>query len=446
MASYGWIRRLLPARRPRRRRPLYGCRRTERLECKTLLSAFVVTTPIDLPDVAIGDGFAVAANGETSLRAAVQEANARPGPDMIIFPARHFALFGDVSVESAVDEAPLSESLAVTDDLMVIGWGATPSMVEGILHSRVFDVQEGVTLNIGALILRNTRSVAAAASSGGQAEIADVRVESDTDAPPTSEPDDAPRDASSETAVADLNADRARAAVVSAVIEHQDRLLADLYNRQPPVAGEPQLIIPRQIDTPQVDPPLDVTLGITNPRPAGAEAALEHDGQNSPRFARSTDGKTDTQERTAGRLPTTVVNSLFEAGPGAVDDEIRPAGATESAGFDGLDVAPERNADGTEPAVEGPQPLFPELEIPPVETELPVIPEAAPFLPDLESDLPEIQVDEAATSQRRSTFLPVFLGGLLTSAVRYRSTAIRQRELQDGRPDTRWATRVEALI
>ena len=445
MAFQGWIRQLLPARKPRRRRPLYGCRQTERLECKTLLTVFVVTTPLDLPDIGIGDGSAVAANGETSLRAAVQEANARPGPDMIIFPARHFALFGDVSVEPAVDEAPLSESLAVSDDLTIIGWGATAAMFEGLLNSRVFDVRDGVTLNLRRLTFHSARTVPAAAS-GGQAEIADVSDESVVDAPPTSESDDLPRDASSETAIADLSAVRARTANASAVSPHRGNLLAEIFSRQIFVADKQPPLVPRQFVVPQAGSPPDATLGITNPQPPGAESALRHEDGGPSRIARSADRKVDSEDQAAEQNQSGVVNSLFETVPAADNDNVQPARAVEPAEPPRREAVSEPVSNDVPVTHEMSQPLFPELEIPPVETELPVIRQAAPLLPDFESELPDIQVNEPATTQRRSAFLPVLLSSVLASAARYRSTARRRQDSRDCRVGNRWATRVEALI
>ena len=446
MASHGWIRRLLPARKPPRRRPLYGCRRTESLECRTLLTAFVVTTPLDLPDVAIGDGSAVTANGETSLRAAVQEANALPGSDTVILPSGLFVLFGDDPIDVADDGALQSGLLTVTDNLTLIGAGSTATVIDGSVLPSVLEVRDGATLDLGWLTLRSTEEVPAVFSSGELVEIADVRFESVAEGRPVDASDDSSPSESGVTTVADLNADRAQTAVASAVNKRQDTLLAEILSRQSPAAGQPQLIIPRQESAPQVNSPLDAMLGITNPQPSGTEPAVRYEDVVTPQIARSADEEVDRQKQTPDQRQEDVINSLFEVPLGSGDDEIQPAAVV--APVSGQET--ERNfkpvfEDAAVPNEE-PQPLFPEIDIPPIETELPVIPGVAPFLPDLESDLPEIQVDEAATTQSRSAFLPMLLGGLLTSAVRYQSTTKRRREVQNGRVDTKWATRVEALI
>jgi CSLREA domain-containing protein len=50
-----------------------------------LTAPIVVNTTNDLPDSNIGNGKCVTANGDCSLRAAIHEANASPGPDTIVF-------------------------------------------------------------------------------------------------------------------------------------------------------------------------------------------------------------------------------------------------------------------------------------------------------------------------------------------------------------------------
>jgi hypothetical protein len=446
MASHGWIRRLLPARRPPRRRALYGSRRTEWLECRTLLTAIVVTTPLDLPDVAIGDGIAVAANGETSLRAAVQEANALPGSDTIILPSGLFAIFDDLSVDATNNSVTPSSPLDVTDDLAIIGTGSAATVIDSGPRPSLLQVRDRATLNLGWLTLRSTGQAPVVVSSGEVIEIADVKFESLSDIPPGDEPDSSPSRNTVARTVSDLNASRARTAAASAVPPHQDTLLAELFSRQLPIADLQQLIIPQLAGIPQVNSPLDATLGISNPQPPGAETAARYEETAPPRIARSSEEEADSQKQAAGQRQEGVVNTLFETPSDSGADEVQPAGRTEPALPRKSESTPDAVSDDAAAAIEVPQPLFPELEIPPFETELPVIQGAAPFLPDLESDLPEIQIDEASTTQRRSSFLPVFLGGLLTSAVRYRSAAKQQREQLGGRADTRWATRVEALI
>lgn len=68
--------------RDKRRRDSH---RIEPLEARCLLSAITVNTTDDTPDVNPGDGVALDANGNTSLRAAIMESNALAGADQISF-------------------------------------------------------------------------------------------------------------------------------------------------------------------------------------------------------------------------------------------------------------------------------------------------------------------------------------------------------------------------
>ena len=64
----------------------------ETFEPRRMLSAFVVNSLADSHDANPGDGFALDANGETTLRAAIEETNALPGADTIHLPAGRFTL------------------------------------------------------------------------------------------------------------------------------------------------------------------------------------------------------------------------------------------------------------------------------------------------------------------------------------------------------------------
>ena len=67
--------------------PQGGLAAVEALEDRTLLSTFTVNTTADTMDANPGDGIAADADGNTSLRAAVMEANSLAGDDTINLPA-----------------------------------------------------------------------------------------------------------------------------------------------------------------------------------------------------------------------------------------------------------------------------------------------------------------------------------------------------------------------
>ena len=80
-----WLRSLFEV--PPRRRIRTAASVVEALEDRTLLSTFTVNTTADTMDANPGDGIAADADGNTSLRAAVMEANSLAGDDTINLPA-----------------------------------------------------------------------------------------------------------------------------------------------------------------------------------------------------------------------------------------------------------------------------------------------------------------------------------------------------------------------
>ncbi len=74
----------------------------DRLEPRVVPASFVVDWFADQPDVQPGDGLAQTADGHTTLRAAVMEANALGGSHEILVPAGHYALAASLSVTAAV--------------------------------------------------------------------------------------------------------------------------------------------------------------------------------------------------------------------------------------------------------------------------------------------------------------------------------------------------------
>jgi hypothetical protein len=108
------------------------------LEDRTLPSTFLVTNLLD--------------GGNGSLRQAVLNANANPGPDDVAFAP---GLQGTVALTSG--------PLDITDALTIHGPGADQLTVSGTDHSRVFDVRAGVTVTLSGLTVAHGR----AATGGG---------------------------------------------------------------------------------------------------------------------------------------------------------------------------------------------------------------------------------------------------------------------------------------
>lgn len=123
----------------------------ERLEARTLLTTFTVNSLFDTPDINPGDGLAEDASGNTSLRAAIQEANALPGADRIDLPAGLFELL----TAGRSENAAATGDLDITDDVSIIGAGRGDTIIDNGDFDRIFDVHVDTTALISNVSLRN---------------------------------------------------------------------------------------------------------------------------------------------------------------------------------------------------------------------------------------------------------------------------------------------------
>ncbi len=119
--------------RPARRRRSSARFSVETFEPRRMLSAFVVNSLADSHDVLLGDGVAADANGFTTLRAALEEANASIGADTITLPA------GVVTLLAA--NGPLD----VTENVTIFGSGA--SKIDGTAFDEVFAIHGAAQLH-----------------------------------------------------------------------------------------------------------------------------------------------------------------------------------------------------------------------------------------------------------------------------------------------------------
>lgn len=137
MLNLNWIKALrhrISGRRQRKSLLAFG----ERLENRSMLTSFVVTSTEDAPDADPGDGVAQSASGETTLRAAIEEANATPGVDSIEIPAGVFEP---------------TDSLEVTDEVRLRGAGSGETVLDASQIDALFDIESGTTLRLEDLSL-----------------------------------------------------------------------------------------------------------------------------------------------------------------------------------------------------------------------------------------------------------------------------------------------------
>jgi CSLREA domain-containing protein len=120
---------------------------------------FTVNVITDAPDANPGDGACEATPGlgDCTLRAAIQEANAVPGPDTVRVPALPSPYV--LSVEGRGDDTGATGDLDVSESLSLLGGGAAGTVVDAAGIDRVLHVRDpgtgGVEVRIEGLTLRN---------------------------------------------------------------------------------------------------------------------------------------------------------------------------------------------------------------------------------------------------------------------------------------------------
>ena len=117
---------------------------TSTIDIGALESGFVVNSFEDTIDVSPDDGISADSDGNSSLRAAINEANASPGGDTIILPAGTFLL----SLTGRDEDNGLTGDLDISGDLDILGAGSGQTTIDADGIDRVFHVLNGVTLNV----------------------------------------------------------------------------------------------------------------------------------------------------------------------------------------------------------------------------------------------------------------------------------------------------------
>jgi PKD domain/Chlamydia polymorphic membrane protein (Chlamydia_PMP) repeat len=144
-----------PRRRKRRPRALRPG--VDRLESRTLPATFVVNSPLDAPDTHPGDGVAQTADGQTTLRAAVMEANATTALDTIILPAGAYRL---TLVSTPFENFDAKGDLDIVAPIALHGAGSRQSIIDALGAGRIFDLRAAGPVTITDVTL-----------TGGQADV-----------------------------------------------------------------------------------------------------------------------------------------------------------------------------------------------------------------------------------------------------------------------------------
>ncbi len=109
-----------------------------------------ITFTGDSVDADPGDGLFADRNGNASLRAAIMEANASPGLDVVRLAAGTYTL----SVFGQFEDAAAQGDLDITDSIRIVGEGAGNTIIDAAGLDRVFHVHPGVTLILENLTVR----------------------------------------------------------------------------------------------------------------------------------------------------------------------------------------------------------------------------------------------------------------------------------------------------
>ena len=113
-------------------------------------ATFTVNSTADAVDAVPGDGACATAATTCTLRAAVMEANALPGADVVTLPAGTFRL----APTGDDEDLGLTGDLDVLDPLGISGAGSDDTVVDGFGADRILDVLGAIDLTVTDLTLK----------------------------------------------------------------------------------------------------------------------------------------------------------------------------------------------------------------------------------------------------------------------------------------------------
>ena len=128
------------------------------LERTAEAATFTVTTTTDAVDAAPGDGTCATAAGDCSLRAAMQEANAAAGADLITVPAGVYRL----TIVGTLEDEGLTGDIDITDDVVIEGAGAEGTRLDAARIDRYFhtpSVNVAVSVTLRSLTIENGMAI-----------------------------------------------------------------------------------------------------------------------------------------------------------------------------------------------------------------------------------------------------------------------------------------------
>ncbi len=126
----------------------------------------VVNSTLDANDISPGNGVCAISGGACTLRAAIQEVNANPGPDVIVPGGTFFLTAGP---------------LVITADLTLNGAGALATVIDGGGIGRVLEVASGATVEMSGVRFRNgLHTIGGGIRNDGDLTLNDVTVDANS--------------------------------------------------------------------------------------------------------------------------------------------------------------------------------------------------------------------------------------------------------------------------
>ena len=118
---------------------------------------FEVNSTLDAVDTNIGDGICATATGDCTLRAAIQEANAIPGPDVINLSHETYML----TIVGANEDSAGTGDLDITDDLTIVGSCEKQTIIDaaGGFGDRVFHVLKDARVQMSDVSIEHGSAV-----------------------------------------------------------------------------------------------------------------------------------------------------------------------------------------------------------------------------------------------------------------------------------------------
>lgn len=124
-------------------------------------SVIYVDVFYDAADFDVGDGISDDGTGHSTLRSAVQEANATDSPRTIILDPGRYTL----SLRDAPEDAAASGDLDITGQISILGDEASSTIVDAALIDRVFEVRPDASLDLKRVTV--TGGLSGTSSEGG---------------------------------------------------------------------------------------------------------------------------------------------------------------------------------------------------------------------------------------------------------------------------------------